>query len=57
MQFSHCWNVYYRWCILKHQGEVQGETISCKPLAPEQGQTVLKAMAFKTLGFVQYALL
>ena len=57
MEFSHCCNVYFRWCISMHQRKVQGETISCKPLAPEQSQTVLKAMAFKTLGFAQYALL
>ena len=57
MEFSHCYNVYFHWCVSAHQWMVQGFwTIQFKNLAPEQSQMFLKALAFKALGFVQYAL-
>ena len=57
MEFSHCYNAYFHWCVSAHQWMVQGFwTIQFKNLALEQSQMFLKALAFKALGFVQYAL-
>ena len=57
MEFSHCYNAYFHWRAAAHQWKAQGFwIISSKNLAPEQSQLVLKALAFKTFGFVPYAL-
>ena len=57
MEFSHCYNVYFHWCVAAHQWKVQGFlTIFSKNLAPEQSQTALKVLLFKAFGFVEYAL-
>ena len=56
MEFSHCYNAYFPWCAVAHQGKVQGFwTKLSKTLALEQSQMALKALAFKAFGFVQYA--
>ena len=58
MEFSHCCNAYFRWCISIHQRKVQGFwIILSKILAPEQSQVALKTLVFKAVGFVPYALL
>ena len=57
MEFSHCYNVYFRWSATAPQRNVQGFwIISSKSLALEQSQQTLKALAFKAYGFVQYTL-
>ena len=57
MEFSHCYNAYFHWCVSTHQWKVQGYwTISSNNLALEQSRSALKALAFKAFGFVQYAL-
>ncbi len=57
MQFSHCCNAYFRWCVLTHQRKVQGFWAKLfKTLAPEQSHLALKALTFKASGFVPYAL-
>ena len=57
MEFSHCCNAYFRWCISMHQRKVQGFcALSFKTLALEQSQMGLKTFVFKSFGFVQYVL-
>ena len=57
MEFSHCYNAYFHWCVAAHQWKVQGFwTIQSKTLALEQSQMALKTLAFKAFSFVQYAL-
>ena len=57
MVFSHCCNAYFHWCVSTHQWKAQGFwTKLSKNLALEQSHLVLKALAFKAFGFVQYAL-
>ncbi|MDD6160894.1 MAG: hypothetical protein PUB51_07180, partial [Oscillospiraceae bacterium] len=57
-KFRHCNNAYSRWNAGAFQREVQGFwAVLLKTLALEQSQLALKAFAFKTCGFVQYALL
>ena len=57
MEFSHCFNAYFHWCVKTHQWKVQGfGTRLSKTLALEQSHLALKDRAFKALGFVQYAL-
>ncbi|WP_204884822.1 hypothetical protein, partial [Pseudoflavonifractor phocaeensis] len=57
MEFSHCHNAYFHWCVETHQWKVQGFwTKLSKNLALEQSHFALKALGFKACGFVQYAL-
>ena len=57
MEFSHCYNAYFHWCIKTRQWKVQGFWAKLsKTLAPEQSHLALKALAFKAFGFVPYAL-
>ena len=57
MEFSHCCNAYFRWCVLTHQRKVQGFWAKLfKTIAPEQSHLALKALTFKASGFVPYAL-
>ncbi len=57
MEFSHCYNAYFHWCVKTHQWKVQGFWAKCsKTLAREQSYLALKTLAFKAFGFVQYAL-
>ena len=57
MEFSHCYNAYFHWCVSTHQEKVQGYwTISSNNLALEQSRSALKALVFKAFSFVQYAL-
>ena len=57
MEFSHCYNAYFRWCVKTHQRKVQRFWAKLfKTLALEQSHLALKAKAFKAFGFVQYAL-
>ena len=57
MEFSHCYNAYFRWSAGLLQRKVQGFLAHLpRSLALEQSQLALKALGCKTLGFVQYAL-
>ena len=57
MKFRHCYNAYFRWNTGAFQRKVQGfRAVLPEILALEQSHLVLKAMAFKACGFVQYAL-
>ena len=57
MEFSHCHNAYFHWCVQTHQWKVQGFWAKwSKNLALEQSHLALKALAFKAFGFVPYAL-
>ena len=54
MEFSHCYNAYFHWCVETHQWKVQGLwTISSKNFALEQSHLALKTLAFKAFGFVR----
>ena len=58
MEFSHCYNAYFHWCVSTHQWKAQGFwATSSKNLAPEQSYLALKALAFKTSSFVHYAII
>ncbi len=57
MEFSHCCNAYFRWCIEMHQRKVQGfGTKRSQTLALDQSQMALKTLVFKAFGFGQYVL-
>ena len=57
MKLRHCYNAYFRWSAGLLQRKVQG-FLANEPenLAPEQSHLALKALDFKAIGFVKYAL-
>ena len=57
MEFSHCYNAYYRQSAEALRRKMQGFwTFLSKNLALEQSQYASKAVAFMNFGFVHYAL-